>query len=71
MERANVSCRGAKFQSVVYHVHKYNVILFERVTVMIALSVINVSFEGDSPLSSLYSFAIFWPQLPYQGKRFN
>ena len=34
-ERAKVSLRSKYY--VVYHVHKYNVILFERVKVMIAL----------------------------------
>ncbi len=49
LERARFDV-GSKF-SVVYQMHRYSVILFEIVKVMVATALLHLCFGGDSTLN--------------------
>ena len=49
LERAKFHVRDKVSLVYMYHVHKYSVILFERVIVTIAIVPIHLCFWGDSP----------------------
>ncbi len=48
--KSKVACKGAKFL-LFTQMHRYSVILFERVKVKVAMALMHLCFGGDSPRS--------------------